>query len=96
MNNFQRAVKNSLSQLKIWSKVELDGRKKKQKDLIEKLQNAKQNKDQYVDGGEIRKLEKQINNMLIDEEMYWRQRSRAEWLREGDKNTKFFSLQSFG
>ena len=49
---------------------------------MEKLQNAKQNRDQYVDGGEIRKLEKQINNMLIDEEVYWRQRSRADWLRE--------------
>ena len=95
MNNFQRAAKNSLSKLKIWSKVEFDGRKKKQEDLIEKLQNAKQNRDQYVDGGEIRKLEKQINNMLIDEEVYWRQRSRADWLREGDKNT-VFSLQSLG
>ncbi|KAH9792802.1 reverse transcriptase domain-containing protein [Citrus sinensis] len=90
VNNFQRAAKNSLFKLKIWSKVEFDGRKKKQEDLIEKLQNAKQNRDQYVDGGEIRKLEKQINNMLIDEEVYWRQRSRADWLREGDKNTKFF------
>lgn len=58
--------------------------------MIEKLQNTKQNSGQYVNGGEIRKLENQINNILIDEEMYWRQRSRAYWLRERDKNTKFF------
>ena len=29
VNNFQRAAKNSLSQLKIWSKVEFEGRKNK-------------------------------------------------------------------
>lgn len=77
MNHFQMAAKISLSQLKLWRNEEFDGRKKKQEVLIEKLQNTKQNSGQYVNRGEIRKLENQINNMLIDEEMYWRQRSRA-------------------
>lgn len=38
--------------------------------LIEQLQNVKQNQAQCVDGVEIRKIENQINNMLMDEEVY--------------------------
>ena len=41
-------------------------------------------------GKKIKMLEKHIDNVLIDEEVYWKQRSRADWLLEGDKNTKFF------
>lgn len=43
-----------------------------------------------MNGEEIRKIENQINNMLMDEDVYWKQRARANWLREGDKNTRFF------
>lgn len=33
--------------------------------------------------------------MLIDEEIYWKQRLRVDQLREGDKNTNFFPFESF-
>lgn len=93
MQQFQMVAKRSLAQLKIWSKKEFEGRKKKQNDM-EQLEKAWQKPSQVVDGKEIRKLETQVNNMLTEEEMYWKQRSRVDWLREDNQNIKFFSLQS--
>ena len=35
-------------------------------------------------------LEKELDELLYREEIMWMQRSRIAWLREGDRNTKFF------
>ena len=41
-------------------------------------------------GAEIRAIRRELNELLDDEELYWGQRAKAHWLKEGDKNTKFF------
>lgn len=43
-----------------------------------------------VEKGEKREAERDYNNLLKMEEISWRQKSRAIWLKEGDRNTKFF------
>ena len=51
------------------------------------------NKD-GVFSNEINCLKREINILLDDEELYWGQRAKAHWLKEGDKNTKFFHAQA--
>lgn len=41
-----------------------------------------------------RNLRDELKEMLLQEEMIWRQRARTEWLRCGDNNTKFFHMST--
>lgn len=35
-------------------------------------------------------IKNQLNQALINEEIYWAQKARVNWLHLGDKNTKYF------
>ena len=67
---FSRAATKSMMKLKWWSRNEFEGNKKKMKNLVTKLRGLKQNTNQEENGEEIKLVEKQIDNMLMEEEIY--------------------------
>jgi hypothetical protein len=55
--------------------------------LLDDLKKA--NGDGHL-GDHLQSVEKEVDELLVQDEVYWRQRSRATWLAVGNKNTKFF------
>jgi hypothetical protein len=60
---------------------------KKAQDKLEKAMNGPMNDDNEAVAKEMAEL---IDLLLEQEETHWMQRSRANWLRHGDRNTSFF------
>jgi hypothetical protein len=58
----------------------------KKRAQLEALQAANDDASVLIRTG----LEKEIDELLYREEILWMQRSRIEWLREGDRNTTYF------
>ncbi|XP_030508975.2 uncharacterized protein LOC115723630 [Cannabis sativa] len=88
MINFHKKVKATGRKLGNWNKTQFTH-------LSQQIQIAKSNLQQVEqrypdDGVQVDKARQALSEALLREEIHWKQKSRVQWLQEGDMCSKFF------
>lgn len=86
----EEKITNYGASLTRWTSKEFGSIRKQKKELTEELKELQLNENRDGQQDYIRNIEQKLDQILTREETMWFQRSRALWLKDGDKNTFFF------
>ncbi|XP_074277515.1 uncharacterized protein LOC141601144 [Silene latifolia] len=88
--NLGRAINECVKEIQAWKKInigKIDWSLERKRKQLERLNSGSRSE---LEVQRRKKLVAEIADLNRQEEQYWRQRSRALWLRDGDRNTSFF------
>ena len=83
------ALRGVMCSLHEWSRENF-GSVKRQLEELRRTLSDMQKETNAASREQAKKVAREMNELLYREEMMWLQRSMISWIREGDKNTKFF------
>ncbi|CAI9772174.1 unnamed protein product [Fraxinus pennsylvanica] len=86
---FKEGLMRCREKLQFWARSNARDARKVLQVNMQKLRSL-QNVNQGDLNGRIKDIKNQVDALLAEEEIKWRQRSKQMWLKSGDKNTPYF------